>query len=276
MKPCLPVLLALVALVPAAVRANGMNIDLLVNRLDQLVHLSASQKAQATEVFTQENNALQAFSTAQESLTKGMNIRVNARAQIRALLTPEQQEIYDTTPQRLGGGSMRDYAAATSRLDAVVTLTDDQIAKIGAIFRQRDLALQPLTRTELLTKGAEIHRAAAAQARALLTPEQQRKYDDNPGGVEDLEERAFVIAYIKSSPAIAARLGSVTAVSHGTGSFFKSTVDGQIQAMKGSYAFYVRGSIRADAVSVDWVKASVTAPITVVKIVAGAGDVIGP
>jgi len=75
-------------------------------RLDHLVTLTAEQKVKAREVFAKAQEALLVFRP-EERLEKGRPIRVKMRAEIRALLTPEQQIKYDATPQYRGGGSTR-------------------------------------------------------------------------------------------------------------------------------------------------------------------------
>src|SRR5579862_6856208 len=107
MKSCLRhtmITLALgLASFPAISAAQGMNSSNMVDRLDQVVTLTADQKVLATEVFVEENKALQAIPP-EDRAEQGMPIRQAARAKVRALLTPEQQKIYDQTPQTQGGG----------------------------------------------------------------------------------------------------------------------------------------------------------------------------
>src|ERR1700712_3544591 len=78
--------------------AAGMNIDRRVDQLIQLVGLSARQEDQARTIFSQENDALQQFSSIEDRMQKGMPIRQKSRAEIRTLLTPAQQKIYDRSP----------------------------------------------------------------------------------------------------------------------------------------------------------------------------------
>ena len=87
---------------------GGTNTDLRLDRLDQLVTLTAAQKTAAEDIFTEQNTALRAFPSIEDRAVKGVTIRQNARAKIRALLSPSQQQIYDVTPQRFGGGAMHD------------------------------------------------------------------------------------------------------------------------------------------------------------------------
>jgi len=82
------------------------SVERMLERLDSLVSLAPEQKAKAYEIFAKAKEELLAYDL-NESISKGMPIRVKMRADIRALLTPEQQAKYDDAPQRLGGGSTK-------------------------------------------------------------------------------------------------------------------------------------------------------------------------
>src|SRR5436305_451747 len=114
--------------------AAGANVDRRVDLLAQLVGLNEEQKTRARAIFSDENTALQQFSSLEDRMEKGAPIRQKSRADIRALLTPPQQKIYDRSPQRLGGGAMRDPAATTSRVDSVVSLTEEQATQVAALY----------------------------------------------------------------------------------------------------------------------------------------------
>ncbi len=227
---------------PAISAAQGMNSSNMAARLDQVVTLTADQKVQVTEIFTEENTALQAI-PAEDRVEKGMPIRQAARAQVRALLTPEQQRIYDQTPQTQGGGQTVNPANMAARMDKVVTLTDDQVAKVAQISEQEAEALNAIPLEDRTEKGMAIRQAAKAQLRALLTPEQQRKFDANPGGAEDLEVRAYVVSFLESSPIIAARVGVVTRVSS-VGLYSVVVSTDRDLSLKGTYSYEVVGSMR--------------------------------
>lgn len=210
-------------------------------------------------------------------MIKGMPIRQNARAEIHAILTPAQQKIYDTTPQRLGGGAMQDAAAIASRVDKVVTLTDDQVAPVAAIYQKMADALAALSPGDRASgQGAAIWKAAKAEVRALLTPEQQQKFDANPNGAEDMEARAFVSAFLKSYPAITARVGLVTRVTSGESWVATTSVNEQPQAMKGTYVDKVQGSAETETFKVSWEKPSPSEPIKIAKIEGSAGETFQP
>lgn len=79
-----------------------------------------------------------------------------------------------------GGRGMGSPDGIVSRLDEALTLTADQKTKIHAIYSkvQEDVrALAPADRRE---KGMELRQQANKDVRALLTPEQQQKFDSMP------------------------------------------------------------------------------------------------
>jgi len=75
-------------------------------RLDSLVALTPGQRMKALDIFEKAKEKLNAFSPG-ERPAKGRSIRVKMRADIRAMLTAEQQAKYDAAPQYLGGGSTK-------------------------------------------------------------------------------------------------------------------------------------------------------------------------
>ena len=88
-------------------------------RLDRLVALTPEQKVKARDIFEKGNEELLAFSPDERS-AKGRPIRIRMRADIRAMLTLEQQTKYDAAPQYLGGGgsTKRQPDQVDSRLPA--------------------------------------------------------------------------------------------------------------------------------------------------------------
>ncbi len=243
-----------------------------VARLNVAVALTADQKAGAMEIFTEQIEALMDIPPA-DRLEKGAPIRQATKARVRALLTAEQQEKYDATPQNRGGGQKVNPLNVATRLDAVVTFTDDQIKQVAAILTQESADLQPLTPEEQTTKGREIRQAAKARIRALLIPEQQKKFDANPNGLEDLEERAYVRSYLMTSPNIAARVGTVARLSL-TESSTVSVNDARISS--GSFTFKVEGNVSTEALKVYWERPTATDPIKIVKVFGNTGETIQP
>ncbi len=252
------------------------DINAAVERLDKLVNLTADQTVRAAAIFTRQNDATEAFATVEDRIMNSMDIRQDSRAQIRSILTPAQLEIYDTSPQRVGGGSMQDPAAIVSRVDNVVTLTDDQIAPVAAIYQKESDAWQALSADDRANgEAAAIQKSAQAQVRALLTPEQQQKFDANPNGAEDLKERAFVSVFLQTAPAVTTRVGAVTRVVQTGYLVHVAGLNERLKAMKGNYVFYVQGSAGAAKFKVYWEK-SPFAPIKIVKIEDFVGGIIPP
>ena len=72
-----------------------------------------------------------------------------------------------------GGGMM----SVASIEQAVGSLTDDQKSKIGDIIAKGQKDMQALSQEERASKGREIQTAMRADIRAVLTPDQQAKFD---------------------------------------------------------------------------------------------------
>lgn len=253
-------------------------IDARVEQLNRLVGLTAEQKARAGEVFGQEYNALQARIAQKEPLDKVMDIRQNRRNQIRTFLMPQQLKTYNDVPQILGGGSLQDPAEIAARLDQVVALTDEQIPKIAAVYQAEIGVLQAFPPEERAEKGAEVFQAARQEVRALLTPEQQKKFDADPTGLQLSGVRTSVKAFIKASSAIVARLGSVVRLSSAGPGVVKFLWDasGRIQVMKGEFAYDVQGTHRSEIFKVYWEKPSPNEVVKIIKIEGNSGEVILP
>ena len=255
-------------------QGSGQKIDALVARLDQLVDLTAAQKTEAAAVFTAENDALDAFSSLNERMEKGILIRQKMRAQIRALLAPGQQAIYDREPQRLGGGALQDPAAIADRVDRVVDLSDEQLARIAEISLKETDALLTIPIEDRALKGSRIRQEAKSEIRALLKPEQQQKFDANPNRVDDLVERASVVLFIKASPAIAARLGPVGSLSLTGATFMTVRMDERTDVVKGSYTYNVRGAAGTEVLKIHWEKSGIYSPVKVTRVQSAAGETI--
>ena len=92
------------ALTPAVSLAAYMPADRSLARLESIITLTPAQKKVALQIFQELKDTMDAIPD-NERAQKGAPIRQQAMADIRGILTPDQQEIYDRTPQRLGGGS---------------------------------------------------------------------------------------------------------------------------------------------------------------------------
>ena len=66
--------------------------------------------------------------------------------------------------------------------EAVGTLTAEQKTKIEAINAKTREAIQALPEEDRQTKMREITQSGRTEIRAVLTPEQQKKFDEMPQG----------------------------------------------------------------------------------------------
>ena len=80
------------------------------------------------------------------------------------------------------GGRGMDPAQMLARLDEAVTLTADQKTKVTDIYKKMTDQMGALAPEDRRTKGQEIRTATNAEIRALLTPDQQKKFDAMPQG----------------------------------------------------------------------------------------------
>jgi Spy/CpxP family protein refolding chaperone len=65
---------------------------------------------------------------------------------------------------------------------AVGSLTADQKKKIAGIYAAMAEKMQGLSQEDRREKGMELMASARKEVRAVLTPEQQKKFDDMPQG----------------------------------------------------------------------------------------------
>lgn len=166
-----------------AAPANGPTLATAGSRLDrltQLVGLTAAQRAQIAPVLQVEYDALIAISS-DERPEKGADARVASREQVRALLTPEQQKIYDRAPQFRGGGlTLIAPETKLERLDTLVRLTPGQKEVATKVFEEELESLLAIPPADRGAKGVEARQAAMAQVRSMLNPQQQEIYDATP------------------------------------------------------------------------------------------------
>lgn len=95
-----------------------------------------------------------------------------------AILTPALQ----AQEQKKGGGRGMNPEQQVARIDEAVTLTADQKTKVTAILTKVQEKVAALPQEERREKGQELRTAANKEIRALLTPEQQTKFDAIPQG----------------------------------------------------------------------------------------------
>jgi RNA polymerase sigma factor (sigma-70 family) len=156
---------------------NKTAIESRVARIAALVGLTPEQQARVAEIFRKETAALEAFAAGDERATKGMEARQAARAEVRAMLTPEQRQKYDVSPQRLGGGLPADPANLVASLDQKVTLTAEQKQKATAIIWDDLMDQMAKLPAEQALPGFRWSDKVRDQLRGVLTSEQQATFD---------------------------------------------------------------------------------------------------
>jgi Spy/CpxP family protein refolding chaperone len=92
--------------------------------------------------------------------TPALNAQAEGKGKGKGQMSPEQQ---------------------IERLEqAVGTLTADQKTKITAIFKKTAEKMQAMSPEDRQSKGRELMTAQRTEVRAVLTPDQQKKYDEMP------------------------------------------------------------------------------------------------
>ena len=111
--------------------------------------------------------------------------RQSARDQFKALLTPDQQAKLATLEAHPGKlHAMVDLRLRLTRLAKTLGLSDAQKSQLKQIRQSARASIQPIRENASLTadqKRAQIQpllQSARAQMRAVLTPEQQQKFDE--------------------------------------------------------------------------------------------------
>lgn len=79
-----------------------------------------------------------------------------------------------------GKGGQMTVEARVDRLDQAVTLTAEQKTKITALYKAQQEKLQAIPQEERREKGMALMQETQKQVRALLTAEQQAKFDAMP------------------------------------------------------------------------------------------------
>jgi hypothetical protein len=82
-----------------------------------------------------------------------------------------------------GGRGMPTAEQQIERIEqAVGTLSAEQKTKLKGIYAKMAEKMQAIPQEERREKGMEIFQATRKEVRAVLTPEQQKKYDEMPQG----------------------------------------------------------------------------------------------
>jgi hypothetical protein len=169
MKRSLPSLLCALVLglvgAPALSLADYQRADVALGKLESIVTLTPAQKDQALQIFQNLKDVMDSMDPA-ERPAKGAQSRQDAIAAIRAILTPDQQAVYDRTPQRLGGGAkgldpaMRAlHQKITNFVTAAARTSPDISAQVGAV------------QTATVAASGSTMRASGASSDPMLHPD---------------------------------------------------------------------------------------------------------
>ncbi len=248
-----------------------------VAQLDAFVGLTDEQKTKITLFYLDE-----------EAFARPRQIR----EKIHLLLSPEQQKLYDDD-----GWAGRAVEQLLGRLNESVGLTSEQTAGMAKIVAAEKPAPEEFSSIGASLDKTFVDRIALGESvrteiLALLTPAQRKIYEGarpRPGKAAGrdalpphdalLRERVTDIGdLIKKSPAITARLGLITEVKPvwSTELTFEATRKsaGHPGFASGQFRYNVAGSERSEQLTVYWEKVSPTAPLAIVKIQSGTGEVV--
>jgi hypothetical protein len=104
----------------------------------------------------------------------------------------------------------------------------------------------------------------------LQTPAQQVKFDTNPRGFSNIEERRYVEERLKSSHQIAAKFGTVAQLTLKRWVCYSPDAHGH--ALRGNFVYDIRGSLKSDNLTISWQRKSQAAPIVIVEVEGGSGS----
>jgi hypothetical protein len=236
-------------------------VDAEVLRLDKLVSLTTDQQAKAARIF-----AVQMHGATGVVGSIDGPIQV-ASDQIRAILTPAQIQILDRTFSG-GDANARWAKGIANRVAKWAGLSEDQFEKAHAIYLQEAADLDALSPSTDANERSAIKRDATATVRELLTPEQQKKFDENPTGIACIDEMHFVESLLRSSDKIAGTFGTIKALAPST---WRTHLDSQGNAIEGTLVYNVEGSLKSEKIVIAWKRSAETAPIEILKVEAATG-----
>lgn len=239
----------------------------LVARLNGLVQLTPLQQIEAKNIFGQECKALLSLS-ATDRPASGAAIRQSANAQIRAILTTQQLELYNITPVSAGGGCTINPSVLVSNLDSAFNLSDDQVQAIAKIYLQEIADLNTLSQSSPSVVAAFRQNAISA-IRAQLDPSQQAQFDRNPKAMPDLDVRSYVMTQLRNSNALIGIVGQITKIEFAADPTIVTTDSDSSQ--RGQYQFNVTGTLATTKVKVSWSRISPGDSIQIINASAASG-----
>lgn len=148
-----------------------------LDQLDRLAHLTSAQKKAALEIYIEGTETLME-NRAPKPTAQTRETRFAVRKEIRALLTPEQQKIWDATPVKKGGGdTVTTTEHQLEHLDSLVHLTSEEKPVALQIFQEENAELLKFPAEERADELPDIRLVAVIEIHAILSPEQQQIMD---------------------------------------------------------------------------------------------------
>jgi hypothetical protein len=236
-------------------------IDAEVRRLDKLVTLTTDQQAKASRIFATLNQGYMVVGSVDGQIDR-------AGPQLRAILTPAQLQAFDRIFSD-GGDIAREAQNISSRISRWVGLTEDQSERVYGIVLKEGIDLNALRPDSDPKVAASIRQGANSQIRSLLTPDQQKRFDENPSAIASIEEKRFIESLLRNSDKIASRYGAIKGLALRRVHSYDFDSDGH--PLKGDFMFNVEGSLKSEYLFIFWDRNSETAPIQITKVQAATG-----
>jgi len=153
--------------------------------LSKALNLTDDQKAKIQPILDQ--NAPQLKAIRQDAHAKTKAVRDSMEAQIRPLLTPEQQQQFDQLKTRLAehhhGRFEHRIDHKVAKLTKALNLTSDQQTQVKATLEAARPQFKEIWKNASLSKDDKINQTKTVRAdtrakiRALLNPDQQQQFD---------------------------------------------------------------------------------------------------
>ncbi|MFT3781650.1 MAG: hypothetical protein QM790_06490 [Nibricoccus sp.] len=272
---------SIVAPFASAMTAQPVPAETLVARLSEAISLTSDQKEKITAIIQKQNDAIQALPPGKASdpqsevdyMQRVFTLRSTARAEVRALLMPEQQKKYDHISQIRGGGQTQNSSNRVAQLDAQVGLTEAQKKLAAEIYDEEYEELLAFAPEERPVKGQQVRQSTKALIQAMLTPEQQQKITAarQAEAKHANDERKEIQLLLNNNASLVARLGRIKHLEPST-SFISE--NGQLRS--GKTVYKVVGESGSETWTVYWEKPSIAAQIKITKLEGPNREAIQP